>query len=114
MIFQHSNLDLPAGVERGPAADGRRRRGCTACITRRASVDTNANFSSLLSWWDRLHGTLRLDVPQSAITIEVAGFLEPRDVTLEHSLDVAVSTTTRASGADSATSPAPGICTVIP
>jgi len=48
--------------------------------------ETNTNFSSLLSWWDRLHRSLRLDVPQPTITIGVAGFLDPADVTLERSL----------------------------
>jgi sterol desaturase/sphingolipid hydroxylase (fatty acid hydroxylase superfamily) len=85
VIFQHSNLDLPDGVERGllPVVVTPRMHGVHHS-TRVA--ETNTNFSSLLSCWDRLHGTLRLDVPQSAITIGVSGFLEPRDVTLEESL----------------------------
>jgi sterol desaturase/sphingolipid hydroxylase (fatty acid hydroxylase superfamily) len=85
VIFQHSNLELPADVERGllPLVVTPRMHGVhhSSLVS-----ETNTNFSSLLSWWDRLHGTLRLDVPQSAITIGVAGFLEPRDVTLEQSL----------------------------
>src|SRR5439155_1561305 len=48
--------------------------------------ETNTNFSSLLSWWDRLHRSLRLDVAQSAITIGVDGLLDPSDVTLDRSL----------------------------
>ena len=40
----------------------------------RAEMDSN--WSSLLNLWDRLHGTLRLDVPQDAITI---GLPSPRD-----------------------------------
>jgi hypothetical protein len=36
----------------------------------------DSNWSSLLNVWDRLHGTLRLDVPQDAITI---GLPSPRD-----------------------------------
>ena len=85
VIFQHSNLELPAGVERGllPVVVTPRMHGVHHSTR---VTETNTNFSSLLSWWDRLHGTLRLDVPQSAITIGVDGFLEPRDVTLEHSL----------------------------
>jgi sterol desaturase/sphingolipid hydroxylase (fatty acid hydroxylase superfamily) len=85
VIFHHSNLELPAGVERGllPLIVTPRMHGVHHS-TRVA--ETNTNFSSLLSWWDRLHRTLRLDVPQSAITIGVAGFLDPLDVTLERSL----------------------------
>ena len=85
VIFHHSNVELPPEAER---------RAQTVIVTPRMHgvhhstrvSETNTNFSSLLSWWDRLHGTLRLDVPQSAITIGVAGFLEPDDVTLEQSL----------------------------
>ena len=58
------------------------RRGCTASITRRARDETDSNFSSLLSWWDRLHRSLRLNVPQASVTIGVPGFSTPEDVTL--------------------------------
>ncbi|MEO7133034.1 MAG: fatty acid hydroxylase, partial [Vicinamibacterales bacterium] len=42
----------------------------------------NANWSSGLSLWDRLHGTLRLDVPQARIRIGVAGLDRRQDVAL--------------------------------
>lgn len=85
VVFHHSNLALPAAVERclqavvvTPRMHG---------IHHSTRVDEmNTNFSSLLPWWDRLHRSLRLDVPQPAITIGVAGFLDPADVTLERSL----------------------------
>ena len=85
VIFHHSNLELPTAIEQ---------RLQSVVVTPRMhgihhSVrgdETNTNFSSLLSCWDRLHGSLRLDVPQPAITIGVAGFLDPSDVTLERSL----------------------------
>ena len=48
--------------------------------------ETDSNFSSLLSCWDRLHRSLRLDVPQRSVTIGVAGFTHAEDVTLERSL----------------------------
>jgi hypothetical protein len=48
--------------------------------------DLDSNFSSLLSWWDRLHGTMRLNVPQAAITTGLRGFQSPADVTLARSL----------------------------
>jgi sterol desaturase/sphingolipid hydroxylase (fatty acid hydroxylase superfamily) len=85
VIFHHSNLELPVPVER---------QLLSCLVTPRMhgihhstrAVDTNANYSSFLSWWDRLHRSLRLDVPQSAITIGVDGFLAREDVTLERSL----------------------------
>jgi sterol desaturase/sphingolipid hydroxylase (fatty acid hydroxylase superfamily) len=85
VIFHHSNVELPSEVERFLQA---------AIVTPRMhgihhstrGDEMNTNFSSLLSWWDRLHRSLRLDVAQPAITIGVAGFLDPADVTLEQSL----------------------------
>jgi hypothetical protein len=39
-----------------------------------------------LTVWDYLHGTLRVDVPQQAITIGVSGYSTSADVTLANSL----------------------------
>ena len=44
--------------------------------------ETNSNWSSGLSIWDRLHGTLRLDVPQDAITIGIPEAPRQSDVTI--------------------------------
>jgi len=85
VIFHHSNLELPVEIER---------RLQWVLVTPRMHAihhstrveETNTNFSSLLSWWDRLHRSLRLDVAQSAITIGVDGLLDPSDVTLDRSL----------------------------
>jgi len=85
VIFHHSNVDLPIDVERRLQA---------VIVTPRMHgihhstrvEETNTNFSSLLSCWDRLHHSLQLDVPQPAITIGVEGILDPREVTLERSL----------------------------
>jgi len=44
--------------------------------------ETNTNWSSLLSVWDYLHGTIRLDVAQQSITISVPAFDDPKRVTL--------------------------------
>jgi sterol desaturase/sphingolipid hydroxylase (fatty acid hydroxylase superfamily) len=85
VVFHHSNLELPAAAEE--------RLSCVFVTPRMHGIhhsiradETNSNYSSLLSWWDRLHRSLRLDVPQFAVTIGVSGFSEPRDVTLERSL----------------------------
>ena len=40
-------------------------------------AEAMSNYGVLLPWWDRLHRTLRLDVPQGAITIGVPGFSPP-------------------------------------
>jgi sterol desaturase/sphingolipid hydroxylase (fatty acid hydroxylase superfamily) len=72
-FFQHSNVRLPLALERGlnlvlvtPRMHGIHHS--------KRFHETNANWSSVFSWWDRLHGTLRLDVPQSDIDIGIAGY----------------------------------------
>jgi sterol desaturase/sphingolipid hydroxylase (fatty acid hydroxylase superfamily) len=85
VVFHHSNVELPIDVERMLQA---------VFVTPRMhgihhstkGDEMNTNYSSLLSWWDNLHGSLRLDVPQAAVTIGVEGYLQPDDVTLERSL----------------------------
>jgi sterol desaturase/sphingolipid hydroxylase (fatty acid hydroxylase superfamily) len=85
VIFHHSNLGLPIEVERGlvrflvtPRMHG---------IHHSTRVEeTDSNYSSLLSCWDRLHRSLRLNVAQASVTIGVPGFSGPEDVTLVASL----------------------------
>ena len=81
ILFHHSNVRLPAEVER---------RLCWFVVTPRMHGihhstrlnETDSNWSSGLSLWDRMHGTLKLDVPQDAITIGVPAFQNPSSVTL--------------------------------
>lgn len=44
--------------------------------------ETEANWSSGLTLWDRLHGTLCLNVPQRAVTIGVPTYRAPDEVIL--------------------------------
>ena len=44
--------------------------------------EANSNWSSGLSIWDRLHGTMRLNGSRKTITIGVPAYSEPADVTL--------------------------------
>ncbi len=77
-LFQHSNVRVPIGVER---------RLCFVLVTprmhgihhSRVRAENNANWSSVFSWWDRLHGSLRLDIPQAAIDIGIAGYSRSDD-----------------------------------
>jgi sterol desaturase/sphingolipid hydroxylase (fatty acid hydroxylase superfamily) len=85
VVFHHSNLELPITIER---------RLVRWLVTPRMhgihhsvrSEETDTNFSSLLSCWDRLHRSLELGVPQASITIGVPGFSHVEDVTLSESL----------------------------
>src|SRR5438105_5696130 len=70
-LFHHSNLELPLQAERWlvrfivtPRMHG------VHHSTRDEEI--NSNWSNGLTLWDRLHGTLRLNVPQREITIGVA------------------------------------------
>lgn len=73
ILFHHSNLRLPIDVER---------RLVKAVVTPRmhgihhSSVrdEADTNWSTILSVWDRLHSTLRLDVAQDDIDIGVPAF----------------------------------------
>jgi len=41
--------------------------------------ETNSNYSVIFSWWDKLHRSLRLNIPQRDIVIGVPGYLLPGD-----------------------------------
>ena len=81
ILFHHSNLRLPLRLER---------RLVRVVVTPRmhgihhsiVEEEVDSNWSSGLTIWDRLHGTLRLDVPQSEIEIGVAAYRDPEQVTL--------------------------------
>lgn len=81
ILFHHSNLALPPGIERtlGRFIVTPRMHGIHHSIEH---ADVNANWSSGLAVWDWLHGTLKLDVPQRSITVGVRSFEDPERVTL--------------------------------
>ncbi len=81
ILFHHSNVYLPAELER--------RLNLFVVTPRMHGIhhstvkeQTDSNWSSGLTLWDRLHGTLRLDVPQEEIDIGVPSHREPREVGL--------------------------------
>lgn len=81
ILFHHSNVRLPAAAERrlGALLVTPRLHGIHHSTVRE---ETDSNWSSGLTLWDRLHGTLRLDVPQQEITIGVPAYRDPEDVAL--------------------------------
>ena len=82
ILFHHSNVRLPARLERALVR---------VVVTPRMhgihhsnfENETNSNWSSLLSAWDQLHGTLVLSVPQSDVAIGVPAYRDPSEVTLD-------------------------------
>jgi len=81
ILFHHSNLRLPFRLERVLVhlIVTPRMHGIHHSLYLN---ETNANWSSLLSAWDRLHRTLVLGVPQQDVPIGVPTCRDPRQVTL--------------------------------
>jgi len=83
-LFHHSNLRLPLPIERAlnfflvtPRMHG---------IHHSNIRDENmTNFSVVFPWWDRLHRTLRLNVPQGKVTIGIPGYSASEDNAVLHS-----------------------------
>ena len=80
-LFHHSNWRLPIQVERilNLVVVTPRMHGIHHSIVQR---ETNSNWGTIFCWWDKLHRTLRRDVPQDAITIGVAAYREEGELTL--------------------------------
>ncbi|HEX8336525.1 MAG TPA: sterol desaturase family protein, partial [Pyrinomonadaceae bacterium] len=81
VLFHHSNVRLPVALERklNLLVVTPRMHGIHHSAVR---AETDSNWSSGLTLWDRLHGTLRLDVPQAGIDIGVPAYRDPREVGL--------------------------------
>ena len=77
-LFHHSNVRLPIQMERllNLVLVTPRMHGIHHSQVR---DETNSNYSVVLSWWDRLHRTLGLNVPQSEIVIGVPAYSRPAD-----------------------------------
>ncbi|MEP6823081.1 MAG: sterol desaturase family protein [Chthoniobacterales bacterium] len=78
--FQHSNWRLPIALERALnfAFVTPRMHGIHHSIVQR---ETNSNWGTVFRWWDQLHRTLRIDIPQDAITIGVAAYRTEEELT---------------------------------
>ena len=81
ILFHHSNVRLPVRLERrlNRLVVTPRMHGIHHSTVRE---ETDSNWSSGLALWDRLHGTLRLDVPQAALDIGVPAYRDPRELGL--------------------------------
>jgi len=80
-FFHHSNWRLPSELERilNLILVRPRMHGIHHSIVQR---ETNSNWGTIFCWWDKLHRTLRRDIPQHAITIGVAAYREEYELTL--------------------------------
>jgi sterol desaturase/sphingolipid hydroxylase (fatty acid hydroxylase superfamily) len=87
IVFHHSNVKLPIGLERAVSRlfVTPRMHGIHHSM---APDDMNSNWSSGLTVWDLLHGTLRVNVAQREIAIGVAAFRNPDEVTFGRALEL--------------------------
>jgi len=85
VLFHHSNLRLPAGLERRLARvlTTPRMHGIHHSTVR---GETDSNWSSGLSLWDHLHRTFRLDVPDGRVQVGVPAYRDPASIRLRPSL----------------------------
>jgi sterol desaturase/sphingolipid hydroxylase (fatty acid hydroxylase superfamily) len=81
IIFHHSNLRLPRRLERAIVLFIVTPRMHGIHHAQREEW-TNSNWASILTCWDFLHRTLRLDVPDDAIRVGIPAYDDPRQVTL--------------------------------
>jgi sterol desaturase/sphingolipid hydroxylase (fatty acid hydroxylase superfamily) len=77
--FHHSNWRLPPGLDRtlNLVVVTPRMHGIHHSVDER---ETNANWSVIFSWWDRLHRTLRLGGPAAALTIGLPAYRDAREL----------------------------------
>lgn len=87
ILFHHSNVRLDPRIDRMLA---------WAIVTPRLHgihhdaefTHTNSNWSSGLTMWDRLHGTLRTGIPQDQVVIGVPAYRDPRELTAARCLEL--------------------------
>lgn len=77
-LFHHSNLRMPLPLERvvNLMFVTPRMHGIHHSDIREEDL---TNFGVVSPWWDRLHRTLRLNVPQALVTIGILGYSGPKD-----------------------------------
>ena len=77
-MFQHSNWRLPLRLEQllNIVLVTPRMHGIHHSQVER---ETNSNFASVFSWWDRLHRSLDLSIPQAEIVVGVPAYTGAAD-----------------------------------
>jgi sterol desaturase/sphingolipid hydroxylase (fatty acid hydroxylase superfamily) len=81
VVFHHSNWRLPIGLERtlSKVFVTPRMHGIHHSQVHR---ENNSNFGTVFTWWDRLHRTLGLNIPQAEISIGIPGSSRQEDNTV--------------------------------
>jgi len=83
--FHHSNLKLPFTLEKvlNKLIVTPRMHGIHHSVIRQ---ETDSNYSVIFSFWDRLHNTVRLNVPQDKIVTGVPSYSDPNELTIGYLL----------------------------
>ncbi|MBJ6725004.1 sterol desaturase family protein [Geomesophilobacter sediminis] len=81
IMFHHSDQRLPLRLERwlSRLITTPRMHGIHHSIVR---DETDSNWSTIFSWPDYLHRTIRLNVPQDQVTIGVPAYQDPAQLTI--------------------------------
>lgn len=81
VLFHHSNVNLPFDLDKKlqnfivtPQLHGIHHS--------KVQAETDSNWSSGLTVWDKIHGTFRSDVPQAEIIIGVPAYQNPNELVL--------------------------------
>ncbi|MEO5908713.1 MAG: sterol desaturase family protein [Ginsengibacter sp.] len=79
--FQHSNMKLPFRFEKilNRIIVTPRMHGIHHSMKKR---ETDSNFSIVFSFWDRIHNTIRLNIPQDGIVVGVPVYRDKNELTI--------------------------------
>lgn len=85
VLFHHSNTRLPLRLEKilNLLIVTPRMHGIHHSIFKN---ETDSNFSSVFSFWDRLHKTAKLNIPQDDIVIGVPAYSDNRELSIGYLL----------------------------
>ena len=85
VLFHHSNIRLPVGAERllNKMIVTPRMHGIHHSQVQR---ENNSNFGTVFPWWDRLHRTLGVNIPQEEVVVGIPGYTLSEDNSFWNSL----------------------------
>jgi sterol desaturase/sphingolipid hydroxylase (fatty acid hydroxylase superfamily) len=84
-LFHHSNWRLPYRIEKALSwiIVTPRMHGVHHSIVKR---ETDSNYSVIFNCWDRLHRSIRLNIPQEQINIGVPSYRDPGEQSIKNLL----------------------------
>jgi sterol desaturase/sphingolipid hydroxylase (fatty acid hydroxylase superfamily) len=79
--FHHTNMKLPFKLEKwlNKLIVTPRMHGIHHSVIK---AETDSNYSIIFSFWDRLHRTVKLNIPQNQVVIGVPSYADPEELTI--------------------------------